>query len=172
VCLAACTGGQTGTPASADLDASVVITCTHGPDASTPLGVRTQDLWDQYAGVYTLPSNRIVQQGQRFAVQNATFTVTITPTIELQPGSRDCSVVAASVRVQVQSTDAMVNEDVLGVLRGSPLSADVAFASSEYAQNIEPRVYGSLVFQQGQALQLRLKTDALGSWVAPPVESP
>ncbi len=150
----------------ANLDASVTIACTSDPDAATALGVRGAELWDRFSGVYTLPSNRPIKKG----FEAATFTVTIARTEMTSPGLNDCAQVAVPVLVTVQGADPSVNQSIVGVLRGSLLSADVAFATPEYLLGYEPSFYGSLLFTQGQAPQLRLRTDRNGSWYAPPLQ--
>ncbi|HEX5657884.1 MAG TPA: hypothetical protein VFX59_11850 [Polyangiales bacterium] len=169
--LAACEDGQTGSPTSdmrpADLDASVTITCTTGPDASTALGVRGVELWDAFEGTYTLPANRPTRKN---SLEAASFTVTVARSQEKVPGLDDCTRVAVPVQVTVQSANPPLNESVIGVLRGSLYSADVAFATPEYLSGTESRVYGSLIFNRGHALQLRMRTDEDATWVAPPLQ--
>jgi hypothetical protein len=164
--LAACDDSQGGDDFSSDLDASVTITCTTGPDAATALGVRGVELWDAFEGTYTLPANRPGRNG----FDNASFTVSVARSSEKTPGLDDCSRVAVPVVVSVQSANPALNESIVGVLRGSLFSADIAFATPEYMQGQEPRVYGSMVFLRGQAPQLKLRTDRGPTWTAPPLQ--
>ncbi|MET0284905.1 MAG: hypothetical protein ABW352_10555 [Polyangiales bacterium] len=164
--LAACDDGDSAPASDANLDASVTITCSNNPDAATALGVRGNELWQAFEGTYTVPANR----PRSGSLEPATFTVTVTRTQTPTPGLTDCSQVSVPVLVSVQSSELAVNENIVGVLRGSLYSADVAFATSEYLLGLEPRVFGSLVFHRGQPLQMRLRTDAKGSWVAPPLQ--
>jgi hypothetical protein len=164
--LAACDDGQSSSPSATDLDASVTITCTNDPDAATALGVRGNELWQAFEGTYSVPANR----PRGGSLEAANFTVTVARTQSPTPGLTDCSQVSVPVQVSVQSADQAVNENIVGVLRGSLYSADIAFATPEYMLGLEPRVFGSLVFHQGQPLQMRLRVDARGSWIAPPLQ--
>jgi hypothetical protein len=166
VLLAACDDDQGGTEPVADLDASVTIACTTGPDAATALGVRGVELWEAFEGTYTLPANRLAGKNK---FQDATFTLTVARSAEKAPGLDDCARVAVPVLISLQGMNPALNESIVGVLRGSLLSADIAFATPEYLQSQEPRVYGSLAFNRGQLPQLKLRTDDDATWIAPPL---
>jgi hypothetical protein len=164
--LAACGDDDTGSRGS-DLDASVVITCTTGPDAATALGVTGAELWDAFARTYTLVALR-----QAGAPASATFTITVARSDANLPELGDCTEVAVPVQVTVRSGQPMVDRTMTGVLRGSLLSADVVFATPESMLGLPSGVSGSLRFEAGLKPQLLLRTDGDVSWSTPAGAAP
>ena len=131
VCLplwaAACIGGQSGTPTSGrPIDAG----CDDGPEASTALGVRGQDLWDAFCGEYTIEVRHShFSGGQTIREPNTQLTVRVEPLNTVLEATKVCDDVVVAVWIAIDSHDDSLDATFIGALHGPTPQGFVNFGS-------------------------------------------
>jgi hypothetical protein len=165
--MAACTGGQTGVPASGWMDAGTVD-CAEAADAATALGVRGVDLWDAFEGEYVVnASGSIVRERQLVPLPARTYTFTIARTDERIPGAAPCDIVEVAVRVRWRSSDGASSGDVVGRMQGTSAQGFVDLLTPD-AYDPRNEAFGGLSIVDGEVTFMRLQLDDGSSWFLPP----